>query len=153
MMISLITAAPCRSGRARPVDGWPRVLVLEDDRAVRVGLGSLLERRGLPVAVAADGTAVVQRLIRAMAGAQGVDVVIADVDAPGCSGLDILALVRDRRWPVRVVLTARLLTGALRAELLRRGAAAVLEHPRTEKQWNKILQNVGRPYPPRRGET
>jgi DNA-binding NarL/FixJ family response regulator len=82
----------------------------------------------------------------------GVDVVIADLDAPGCCGLDILMLVRDRGWPIQVVLTARYPTGAERAELLRRGAAGLLERPRTEKQWDRVLHAVARSAPRPQGE-
>jgi hypothetical protein len=51
-------------------------------------------------------------------------------------------MVRARGWPVRVVLTARFPTGALRAELLRRGAVALVERPRSERGWRKVLHTL-----------
>jgi two-component system OmpR family response regulator len=124
----------------------PTLLVLEDDRNLRAALVSLFARHHLLALLASDGTAVIRQLTRCMEepnpGLFQVDTVVADVDSPGRSGLDILAIVRARRWPVRVVLTARVAACSLRAEVLSMGAAGLLERPLTAKDWDRVLRAI-----------
>jgi two-component system OmpR family response regulator len=122
----------------------PTLLIVEDDRQLRSALITLFAQRGLTAFVATDGTAVIRHLLRSHdEGLLGrIDVVIADVDTPGRSGLDILATVRANDWPVRVVLTSRLADRSLRAQVLRLGAEALMVKPRTPGQWRRVLQAV-----------
>ncbi len=124
----------------------PALLVLEDDRHLRAALVALFARHGLHGLLVSDGTAMVRQLTRGLdEGPRGlfrVDTVVVDIDAPGRSGLDILSLVRTRRWPVRVVLTSPVASRALRAEVLRMGAAGLLDRPVTPRQWDRVLRTV-----------
>jgi DNA-binding NtrC family response regulator len=64
----------------------PQVLVVDDSREVREFVGLLLRLNGYRVLMAADGSA-----------AQGIlktekpDLVISDLEMPGCNGWDVLA--------------------------------------------------------------
>jgi CheY-like chemotaxis protein/anti-sigma regulatory factor (Ser/Thr protein kinase) len=75
-----------------------RILLVDDDRALRHAISSLLERAGHAVVQAADGPSA----LSALAGG-AFDIVLLDVGLPGMSGLDILDEVRTLPEPPRVV--------------------------------------------------
>jgi CheY-like chemotaxis protein len=77
------------AGRARL-----RILLIDDNEAVLDVVALLLLREGHTILTACDGD---QALARLEAG-EPVDLVLADFDLPGISGLDVVHSVR-RRWP------------------------------------------------------
>jgi len=77
----------------------PRILVIDDDRYVRMLLCDLLEAWGYEPDGAADGR---EGLARFNPGRY--DVVMTDLGMPGLSGLDVVAGVRDRDTEVSVIM-------------------------------------------------
>jgi len=83
--------------------GAARILVVEDDRALREGVAMNLRMQGYEVITAADGDAGMNLVFSA-----GADLVVLDVMMPGWSGLDILEELRKRGMDVPVlILSAR----------------------------------------------
>ncbi len=102
----------------------PRVLVVDDDKAVRESLRRSLEFNGYEVHLAADGA-------EALAGIAGVgpDVVVMDVMMPRLDGLDTTRALRSAGNDVPIiVLTARDAVGD-RVEGLDAGADDYLAKP------------------------
>ena len=102
----------------------PRVLVVDDDKAVRESLRRSLEFNGYAVSLAADGA-------EALAGIQGTapDVVIMDVMMPRLDGLEATRALRTAGNDVPIlVLTARDAVGE-RVEGLDAGADDYLTKP------------------------
>lgn len=83
----------------------PRVLVAEDDRAMRALVCLALRRAGLEVIEATDGTAFSAHVDRLAS--DPVDLIVTDVRMPGPSGLEVLEHLRasDTTTPV-IVMTA-----------------------------------------------
>jgi DNA-binding response OmpR family regulator len=81
----------------------PRILIVEDEPAIRSGLADVFVYHGYEVALAVDGH---QGL--AQARAAHVDLVLLDVMLPGRDGFSVLAAIReqDRELPV-ILLTAK----------------------------------------------
>jgi DNA-binding response OmpR family regulator len=80
-----------------------RLLLIEDDRDLAMGLTDALELEGYRVSHVADGRA---GLVEALHGRH--DLIVLDVMLPGLSGFDVLRELRARRNEVPVlVLTAR----------------------------------------------
>jgi CheY-like chemotaxis protein len=96
-----------------------RILLVDDEEAVRRPMAKFLNRRGAEVFEAGDG---MQAL--ALLATQAVDVILADLRMPRMSGMDLLtALERDRpRLAGRVLF----LSGDV-AQLGEPGAAAIPE--------------------------
>jgi two-component system, OmpR family, copper resistance phosphate regulon response regulator CusR len=94
-------AAVCENEAGRSV--MARVLVVEDERKVLLGLQRGLEREGYEAVVAATGE---EGLRHALSGE--FDCVVLDVLLPGRNGLEVLAEMRrqGRQFPV-LLLTAR----------------------------------------------
>src|SRR5262245_3879203 len=80
-----------------------RVVVVEDEQAIRRGVCDALRASGYTVVEAADGAVGLEEAVR-----QGVDLVLLDLLLPKRDGLDVLAEVRKVRptLPV-IILTAR----------------------------------------------
>jgi DNA-binding response OmpR family regulator len=86
-----------------PSDHKPRILVVEDDPSIQLGLRMNLEREGYAVAMASDGEVGLARLREA-----GWDLCILDLMLPRLNGYEILARLRRDHITVPVlVLSAR----------------------------------------------
>ncbi len=77
----------------------PRVLVVDDDAAVRYTLREILESDGVEVAEAADGVEALERL-----DADPFQLVISDLRMPRVDGLELLRKARARSQPPKVIL-------------------------------------------------
>jgi DNA-binding response OmpR family regulator len=92
-----VFAAPGAEEGAAP-GGPPRVLLIDDEEPIRVGVGRALAAEGLAIDLAASGQEGLRR-----AGAERYDLVILDLLMPSMDGRDVLRqLVRDQ--PGRAVL-------------------------------------------------
>jgi DNA-binding response OmpR family regulator len=81
----------------------PRILIVEDEPAIRAGLTDVFVYHGFDVDCAAEGRAAL-----ALAERGTFDMVLLDVMLPGMSGFDVCAAIRehDREQPI-ILLTAR----------------------------------------------
>jgi two-component system, OmpR family, KDP operon response regulator KdpE len=79
-----------------------RVLLVEDDVALRGSVRQILERSGYDVRVAADGAAGVRELESA-----AFEVVLLDIGLPFVDGWRILATLEGKRLPSVIVISAR----------------------------------------------
>ena len=81
-----------------------KVLVVEDDDALRSALLELLHGWGYALAYAADGPSAL-----AISEREPIDLVLLDVSLPGCDGLTVCRELRRRRGhqPLVLMLTAR----------------------------------------------
>jgi two-component system, OmpR family, KDP operon response regulator KdpE len=79
-----------------------RILVVEDDRALRTVLVGALQSGGFEVEQAADGSAGVQALK-----AKPFDVVLLDIGLPFVDGWHVLSTLDGRRVPSVIVISAR----------------------------------------------
>jgi two-component system KDP operon response regulator KdpE len=79
-----------------------RILVVEDDRALRSVLVSALQSGGYEVEFAADGSAGVQALRD-----KPFDVVLLDIGLPFVDGWHVLSTLEGRRVPSVIVISAR----------------------------------------------
>src|SRR6267378_8572539 len=79
-----------------------RILVVEDDRALRSAVVSALQSGGYDVDVAVDGSAGVQAVK-----AKAFDVVLLDIGLPFVDGWHVLSTLEGRRVPSVIVISAR----------------------------------------------
>lgn len=101
-----------------------RVLIVDDDAALRAGLSEALSDLGHVVEEVGDGVAALDRLSRG-----GVDAVLLDLRMPGMDGLAVLRALRERgQMPPVAVLTA-VPTAANTIEAMRLGAVDHIAKP------------------------
>jgi two-component system response regulator FlrC len=101
-----------------------RVLVVEDNAAIRASLALFLEHEGFDV-VAVEEFDRAQQLIES----ERFDTLITDLDLPGGTGLDLLALARRFRPRMRSILMTGYGCSAVRKRVTEMGLSAYLEKP------------------------
>jgi CheY-like chemotaxis protein/anti-sigma regulatory factor (Ser/Thr protein kinase) len=85
-----------------PAQLAPHVLVVDDDRAFRHVIATLLQKAGYTTDQTGDGADALARLDRT-----AVDLMLLDIGLPGLNGLEVLAAIRrGNRHPRVVMLTA-----------------------------------------------
>jgi DNA-binding response OmpR family regulator len=94
-----------------------RVLIVEDEEHLAVGLKFNLEAEGIEAQVVGDGESGLATLLRSPS---GIDAVILDVMLPGISGFEVVAQLRNAKQYVPVLM----LTARGRPEDVLRGFAA-----------------------------
>jgi two-component system response regulator (stage 0 sporulation protein F) len=107
-----------------------RILLAEDDGAMRAMLARVLRRAGLEVVEARNGSETLELLAYAFEGCEGrFDLVISDVRMPGYDGLNVLASIRELPNRAPLILITAFGTAAAHATARRLGAFAMLDKP------------------------
>jgi CheY-like chemotaxis protein len=122
---------PARS-RKEPGSPGKRILVAEDDTALRALISSALVADGHQVIEAADGNealALVGASLAESADAAPFDVIVSDVRMAGCTGLDLLAGIRHHPAAPPMVLMTAFGDDDLHADAGRLGALATIDKP------------------------
>jgi CheY-like chemotaxis protein len=116
----------------------PRIVVVDDNAALRENLAELLEAEGYVVSTAADG----EGALAALAVDPPPEVVLLDLLMPGMSGRELVERIRrdPRLAAVRVVLTTGHPSPALRAGV---AADGFLAKPFGVKELLEALARVG----------
>ena len=121
-----------------------RVLLVDDEPALRTFLGKALERRGLSVTTLGDGEAALRWMAEA-AGECPVDAVIMDMQMPVVDGMEATIALR-RRWPGLPVVISSGYTGRDSiAPLEETGPTMVLEKPYRVEELVRALSRVTQP--------
>lgn len=103
----------------------PKVLVVEDDPAMRALLSRQLRRKGFDVSEAGDAETVLNQ----PANGAGYDLVVADVHLPGQSGVELARHLRKGDADSRVVFVTGDHDESLAREAMNEGAAGYLLKP------------------------
>ena len=102
-----------------------RILIIDDDAALRTGLAEALGDLGHVAEEAANGNAGLQRL----ADQPPVDAVLLDLRMPGLDGMEVLRRIRALRAPPPVAVLTAVATAANTIEAMRLGAFDHLTKP------------------------
>lgn len=122
----------------------PRVLIADDDTVVRDVVRRYLERDGLDVTVADDGTEALRVL-----GTQRVDVAVLDVMMPGPNGLALCRTLRTAgKYPIPVILLTALGEEDDRIAGLEAGADDYVTKPFSPRELALRVRSVLRRSPP-----
>ena len=99
-------------------------MVADDDEGLRGLLASYLEGEGVAVSCARSGEEAIAELLKL-----APDMVFLDVEMPGCTGLEVLELIRERGLHTAVIMISAHSTEEVIIEALRRGTNDFLRKP------------------------
>jgi len=77
----------------------PKVLIVDDEKHIRLLYAEELEEEGYEVALASDGVGILERIEK-----EGPDVVVLDIKMVSSNGLDVLQEIRNRFYNLPVIL-------------------------------------------------
>jgi signal transduction histidine kinase len=118
---------PAQATDAPPVSGSERVLLVEDEPAVRDLARRMLERAGYDVCSAASG----EEALELLHCGRPVDVLVTDIVMPGMSGHELAGKLRGSCPRLAVVLMSGYSQDAEALDRLRAAGAAFVEKPFT----------------------
>jgi EAL domain-containing protein (putative c-di-GMP-specific phosphodiesterase class I) len=122
---------------ARSAAAQTRVLLVDDDDAVRNALRRVLEHRGYRVISSSSGAEALERL----AGG-GYDAMVSDVRMPGMSGLSLLRAVREHDLDLPVILVTGNPDLASATEAVEHGAFQYLIKPIESDRLGQVIERA-----------
>lgn len=134
------TRQPIASYKMVDMDGEGRtIMVVEDDKATRIALKTLLEVQNFRVLVANNGKDAVAQLEREK---DDVFLIVSDLVMPQMGGLDLYHLVR-KRWPeIKMLFITGHPLGGNTQTLLERGKVHWLQKPFSMDEFAKAIQGI-----------
>jgi two-component system response regulator AtoC len=114
-----------------------RILIVDDDEALRESLELVLGAEGYIIHSVREGPTALERL-----GELPVDVVLCDIGVSGLDGFDLLPQIQRRHPGLSVVLTSACGTDGVAAEAIRRGAWDYAAKPIEPSELLLILRNA-----------
>jgi two-component system response regulator AtoC len=108
----------------REQEAGSRILVVDDEEAVRAGIAQVLSRRQLTVATAADATAALTILAR-----EPWDIILLDIKLPDINGIEFLRLLRHDFPETEVIMITGYPTIQGAVECIKLGALDYLVKP------------------------
>ncbi len=114
-----------------------RVLIADDEAAIRQSVGAILRYEGYEVADAVDGPSALEQLRRG-----GIDALLLDVKMPGMDGFEVMAGLKAEGLEVPTVVISGHDAVANAVEAIKRGAYDFLEKPFKKEELLVRLQNA-----------
>ena len=106
------------------VSGTPRILIIDDEAAIRESLDTLLTLEGFTVSMAADGVSGLDLLSR-----NQYDLLLLDLALPGESGIDLLPRITDMHPNLPVIMITAYGTVGNVVDAIRAGAENFVQKP------------------------
>ena len=138
--ITELAAETLHLQRTARVAGDPRILIIDDEDAIRESLDTLLTLEGFSVNAAADGAAGMELLSR-----NEYDLLLLDLALPGQSGIDLLPRIVEMQPNLPVIMITAYGTVGNVVDAIRAGAENFVQKPwDNEKLLADIRAAVGR---------
>ena len=115
----------------------PRLLIVDDDRAILTLVGTIALKEGFDVATAVNGEDALRQLA-----AHPTDLVLLDLQMPGVTGLDVLRAISEVRHGCRVVLMSGYATIDSAVEAVKLGAEDYFTKPFDLPRLRRLLSSA-----------
>ncbi|HSN55718.1 MAG TPA: response regulator, partial [Candidatus Sulfomarinibacteraceae bacterium] len=131
------------AGSGEPARGHGRLLVMDDDDAVRSAAAELLETIGYEVETAADGGEAVALYARALESERPFDAVVLDLTVPGgIGGRETMTRLLDLDPEVKAIVSSGYSTDPVMASFREHGFAGVAVKPYRLADLARTLRHV-----------
>jgi DNA-binding NtrC family response regulator len=119
-----MAVAPEQMERAPQAGGSPRILIVDDEAAIRESLDTLLTLEGFAVTMAVDGPSGIEQLSR-----NEYDLLLLDLALPGESGIDLLPRITALQPNLPVIMITAYGTMGNVVDAIRAGAENFVQKP------------------------
>ncbi len=115
----------------------PRILIVDDEEEILLGLSSLLSRGGWEVLTATN----VEEALSILK-TQPIDIIVTDIRMPGESGLNLIQYIKSERKDLKTVVITAKGSPEMEREVVSLGADAYLEKPFDLDYFLSVLKKV-----------
>ena len=123
--------------------GTGRILVMDDDEAVRELAAEMLNFMGYEVCTASDGNEAVSLYEECMNGGRPFDAVIMDLTIPGgMGGAQAIGILRRLDPEIRAIVSSGYANGPIMGDYKQYGFSGVLRKPYSAEKMNEVLCQV-----------
>lgn len=134
---------PEPSKQEQPVAGKGRILVMDDEEAIRMLATAALSRLGYEVETAADGAEAVELYKKALMQNRPFSAVILDLTVRGgMGGGETIRRMRDLDHNVKAIVSSGYSEDAIMANYREHGFVAAVEKPYRLQELSRVLQDV-----------
>jgi DNA-binding NtrC family response regulator len=119
----------------------PKLLITDDDAALRESLAAAFSRRGIEVALAEDGRRGLE-----IARREGIHLALVDYQMPRLSGLEMMAELREWRPELPCILMSAALDEAVRREAERMRVYGMMSKPLRLSQIDRLVRDALRKF-------
>ena len=138
-----VQATPIQKKPDKPISGHGRILVMDDEAAVRKIAKRMLESMGFTVELAEDGEKTIELYRHFLSSEQTFDFLIMDLTVPGrLGGLEALVELKKIDATVKAVASSGYSTNAVMAEYQSYGFADVLAKPYTIEDLGRVIRRL-----------
>jgi CheY-like chemotaxis protein len=140
-------AQPAESGVGQQLQtGSGRILVMDDEEALRTLLAQILKRLGYEVECVRDGTEAINLYQKAKDSGRRFDIVLVDLTIPGgMGGKEVAARLREVDDSVILIVSSGYSHTPIMSEFRKYGFDDVLSKPWTPVQLSEVLRRYARP--------
>lgn len=115
----------------------PNILVVDDEKNIRLSLSQALAPLGLPVETTVNGEEALGRL-----GDQDLALIILDIRMPGMDGIEVLRRISEQRPDIRVIIVTAYGTVERAVEAMKLGAVDFIQKPFSPEQIRDLVGRV-----------
>ncbi|MHB8834163.1 MAG: hybrid sensor histidine kinase/response regulator [Candidatus Methylomirabilia bacterium] len=130
---------PFSECQAADLRGTERILVVEDDRLLRLMIRDALQPLGYEVVLAADA---VEALNCLESGAAPIDLLLTDFVLPGMNGSDLSAAFRSRRPGTKVVIMSGYFDDTQEQQRLQHSGVPFIQKPLVPSKFIRVLRDT-----------
>jgi CheY-like chemotaxis protein len=121
------------------------ILIVDDEKNIRLALSMALEQLDIPVETAASGEEALERLAQG-----GYELMLLDLRMPGLDGMEVLRQVSQQRPEIKVIIITAYGSIDLAVEAMKLGAVDFLQKPfdvgQVREVVHRILEKSGESY-------
>lgn len=114
-----------------------RILVVDDEKNIRLTLSHMLEMEGYAVETAVNGEDALQRLQE-----ESFDLMLLDLKMPGIAGTEVLAQVNERYPQIKVIMVTAHGTVDNAVEAMKVGAVDFIQKPFAPQEIRELVSRV-----------
>ena len=114
-----------------------KILIVDDERNIRLSLSQTLKPLGWPVDTAVNGEEALSKLAD-----QEIGLMILDIKMPGMDGLMVLAKASELRPDVKIIMVTAYGTVERAVEAMRLGAVDFIQKPFSPEEIRELIEKV-----------
>ncbi len=117
----------------------PKILIIDDEKTVRWAFSRLIDKKGIPFVLAADGTEGLEKFRKHV---DSLNMIIVDIKMPGLTGLELLDIFKKEAPELPVVIITAFGGMDSTINAMKSGAYDLLTKPFDNEQLSQLIDKI-----------